>query len=1274
MNEVKPTFQDLKDRIRQLEMEVSVLKMEHAQTELSGSNELIYNNDLILGNILDTSPLGISYILESGRIAFSNKKAQEIFKPYKSDSTEILKSLKITTPDGKLVECEELIFEAVKNTKKPIFNVEHIIESNELKKIISISGSPVINKNGEYLGMIAIFEDVTDRKQSEIDRSEINEKFSTIFNTSPTAYTLYENDGRLIEVNPAFCQMTGYSHNEVIGKTTLELNLISPKENLRMQEFMNPKDGTFDNFELEMTQKDGTSFSVLLSCTIITISGKQYRLGAAIDINKTKHAEKKLIEYSQRLEIASNSAQLGIWDWNLKENTMLWDSRMFELYGIAPENFSNTVAAWENGLHPEDKQRAIDESNRALHGEKEFDTSFRIVQPNGKILFLKANAIVIRDSDGNPLRMIGINRDITEGKIAEEQLIKAKAKLEENELRLKIALRTGKAGIWDWNIVANSFFWSDEFYALFGLPKDVIAGFESWKKCLHPDDVEIATKRIQESIDNQTELVSDYRIILPTSEIRWIRAVGKSYYENYKPIRMVGISSDITESKIAEETIRQSEDNHRRFMDESTLGIRILTKEGKTVYTNNALLEIYGFKSPEEFKNTPTADKYTANEYSRHQQRKIMRKKGIDKPTTYEIDIVTKSAQIKHLEVIRKEIIWDNSLHYQVIYMDITQRKQTEELLNQKTYEIEVQNEEYRQLNEELYKAKIVSEENEHILREQKEEIELNNERLESLLRISQYSTNSIQELLDFALEESIKLTKSKIGYIYFYNENTQQFTLNTWSKEVMAECKVQEPQTVYDLEKTGLWGEAVRQRKPIVINNYNEHNNYKKGIPEGHVRLDNFLTIPVIFENKIVAVAGVANKEIDYNNSDIRQLTLLLDNVWKISERINLIDDLKKAKNKAEESDKLKTAFLHNISHEIRTPMNAIIGFSELLTKPGTPPEKGKYYADIVNQSCNQLLMVISDIVNIATIEAGLAKIEVEEFNINSVIKFVHQQFVIKAENLKINLTNECNLPDEEAVIKCDKTKFSEILINLIGNAFKFTKHGTISFGYRLVDNFIEFFVKDTGIGIPKELFDEIFFRFRQVEYTTTRQYGGSGLGLSISKAYVELLGGKIWLMSEPEKGSTFFFTIPYILVQKGMVAKVKIEHEIKLESLKAKTILIAEDEDSNFMLLEEILSVTDWKIIRAMDGVEAVDFCRENADIDLVLMDLKMPIMDGYEATKQIKTMRPELKIMAQTAYASENDKNKAIQCGCVDVITKPINEALFLLKIEEILAGND
>jgi PAS domain S-box-containing protein len=237
----------------------------------------------------------------------------------------------------------------------------------------------------------------------------------------------------------------------------------------------------------------------------------------------------------------------------------------------------------------------------------------------------------------------------------------------------------------------------------------------------------------------------------------------------------------------------------------------------------------------------------------------------------------------------------------------------------------------------------------------------------------------------------------------------------------------------------------------------------------------------------------------------------------------------LLKAKEIAEENDRLKTAFLHNISHEIRTPMNAILGFSEILNTTELLPEKRKYFTQLIVQSGNQLQSIISDIIDIATIEAGQVKINEDPINLNGTLKTICEQLKFREHSKNIAIRFKKYLPDAEAGILTDETKLIEILTNLIGNALKFTEQGSIEFGYKVKNDFIEFYVKDTGIGIPTEMHEEIFKRFRQLESSSTRQYGGSGLGLSISKSYVEILGGKIWLKSELGKGSTFYFTIPY-------------------------------------------------------------------------------------------------------------------------------------------------
>ncbi len=390
--------------------------------------------------------------------------------------------------------------------------------------------------------------------------------------------------------------------------------------------------------------------------------------------------------------------------------------------------------------------------------------------------------------------------------------------------------------------------------------------------------------------------------------------------------------------------------------------------------------------------------------------------------------------------------------------------------------------------------------------------------------------------------------------------------------------------------------------------------------------------------------------------------------NIRNISERKLAEEQLLIAKNKAEESDRLKTAFLHNISHEIRTPMNAIVGFAGFLDNPNLLPEKCKQYADIIIQSSDQLLSIISDIVSIASIEAGQENILEDVVNINLVGKLIQEQFGLKQATSSVTLQFQASLADDMATIVTDATKFKQILTNIVGNALKFTDQGHVNFGYTLAGNQLEFYVEDSGIGIAPDMYEEIFKRFRQVETNSARKYGGSGLGLCLSKAYVEMLGGKIWLVSEMDKGSVFYFTLPY---KQKKLNNLFINYSADILSFKQKgprTLLIAEDEDSNYILLKEFLSEQKITIIRVINGVDAVAMCRSNSDIDMVLMDLKMPDMDGFEATTQIKRFRPNLPIIAQTAYAGDVDKNRALACGCSDYICKPYKRELLLAKIYE------
>ncbi|MEW5845135.1 MAG: ATP-binding protein [Bacteroidota bacterium] len=403
---------------------------------------------------------------------------------------------------------------------------------------------------------------------------------------------------------------------------------------------------------------------------------------------------------------------------------------------------------------------------------------------------------------------------------------------------------------------------------------------------------------------------------------------------------------------------------------------------------------------------------------------------------------------------------------------------------------------------------------------------------------------------------------------------------------------------------------------------------------------------------------------------SKLQHVLVIFENITR---RKEYEKELILAKNKAEESDKIKTNFLNNISHEIRTPLNAIIGFSSILTDPHLGHFERSGFSDLIYRNSQELLQIIENLLEISQIEAGDIKISKSEFSVNALMNEIYSTFEEQergSSRIKLSLRKE--IFQDDLVILSDPVRIKQVLKHLLSNSFKFTTHGFVEFGYRLKDeSTLMFYVVDSGIGIEPDKMNLIFNPFRQADSSSTRRYGGLGLGLAISKHVVEKLGGKIWINSTPGSGTSVFFTIPFIPVSLKF-ENANVGNGLKEFNWDGKTILIADDIDANFVFFKAALHKTKANLIWARNGLEALDYVRKGEKINLILMDLVMPEMDGFEATRIIKSINQSLPVVGQTAYPETISNTKLAECGFDTVLEKPIRTNQMLMEIDRFLVN--
>lgn len=387
----------------------------------------------------------------------------------------------------------------------------------------------------------------------------------------------------------------------------------------------------------------------------------------------------------------------------------------------------------------------------------------------------------------------------------------------------------------------------------------------------------------------------------------------------------------------------------------------------------------------------------------------------------------------------------------------------------------------------------------------------------------------------------------------------------------------------------------------------------------------------------------------------------------------------LEQSKIKAEEANELKSAFLSNISHEFRTPINSIVGFSNLLSDRNLSQEQEDKFIVHISDNSHKLLRMINNLLDVSKIDSNQLSLIEEDFNLNRIINDIHTRYLSKIHDKPINLNLIFPLNSENNILKADKNKFIQIFENLLDNAIKFTHQGSIEIGYYLEKNNIPiFYIRDTGVGISQDKQGNIFDLFRQVDGKSTRKFEGSGIGLTLCQKLLHLMNGEIWFDSEENIGSNFYFR----LSGKGQVKMELINDNLSEDNVNPlqqittieysrKTVLIAEDVKSNFNYLNSIIELTDAKVIWAKNGKDAIQICKkEDCNIDLVLMDIKMPEINGLDAIKTIKKFNKNLPIIVQTAFAMNNEREDCINAGADDFITKPIDPRTIIKVLKKYL----
>ncbi|MEL7586865.1 MAG: PAS domain S-box protein [Prolixibacteraceae bacterium] len=1086
-----------------------------------------------------------------------------------------------------------------------------LISKNGERTPISDSGAPIKDDQGNVIGVVIVFSDETGERLRKEALRESEERHRTLISKMQLGLAVHEiiTDAEGTPVNYRFLYINpGYEK-----LTGLKSQDIVGKTVLEV--LPNTEKTWIERFgkvALTGTLDSFESYAQELDkyYSVLAYRYRQNEFAVIVeDITSRKQMEMKLRESEERYRLISdNSLDAIMLTWP-NGSIISANPAACEMFGMTEDE----MLALEDYELVDKKDPHFSELIEKRERDGNVKGELTCFRKDGSRFPVEASSSVFKDSRGTKLISV-IVRDITERKKTEDAL-------RESEKNYRELIDGMNETVWVIDLEGNIIEVNKTAVDLLGYSKEELLSFN-----LSRIDSSLTDDAIADLIEN---MPFEKLQIFETSHRKKDGTVFPieicSSLINYKGRKAIlSIARDITIRKQMEERLHKNEETIRLLFNSTAEGIYMIDMKGICTFCNKSALSLLGYDREEELTG-------------QDMHRLIHHSKNDGSPFPNDECKIMQALQNGQATHIDNEVFWkkdescfpaeywsypvrsnDQLIGSVITFLDVSQRKY-DETVQQTLYEI---------------------------------------------ARTSMTS-KTLEDLLIIARRELNKLIDTTNFHVALYHPETDTFQRVFFVNEMHHKEERKSDNTLCKLLIRS--GKTLLLRKEDVIRAAVENEIVFSGPPPVC-----WLGVPLTNGGKTLGIVGVQSYSNPnaYNEKSARLLEMVAPQLTNVIQRTKMIQELIAAKEKAEESDRLQAAFLANMSHEIRTPMNGILGFLELLSEPDLEEESKKDFIEIVNKSGRRLLDTINDIVEISKIEAGESKVLYTDVNVEEVLKFHHDFFLPQATEKGLHLIILQQITGTRAFIRTDRHKLDGILTNLIKNALKFTQQGRIELGNYLEKEWLVFYVKDSGRGISPERLEAIFERFVQADQNLTRAHEGSGLGLSITKAHVNALGGKISVESEPGKGSTFIFKIPYTQAKAQETTEAS---GVSLSSVSSKeiTILIAEDDESSYQYLRFILEKENFNLIHTLNGEDTIAVVRNNPGISLVLMDIKMPGMDGLEATVEIRKFNKTVPIIAQTAYALSNDDEKAKQAGCNDYIAKPINRAKLFKLIEKYVA---